>query len=96
MQETKTVTLTSAAYTYWTLSADPKAVTEARNEAPLKELPPGVFGSSSMLNGKSLPASLADGHAIEKIPVAGKTTHDGKFTLPPFSVTFAVAPRCPV
>jgi hypothetical protein len=54
-----------------------------------------VFGSSSLLNGKSLPASLADGQAIEKIPVAGKSTHDGKFTLPPFSVTFAVAPRCP-
>lgn len=65
-------------------------------EAPLPELPPGVFGSTALLNGVPLPVWLTDGQALGKIPVAGKTTNEGDFLLPPFSVTFAVAPACPV
>ena len=62
----------------------------------MPELPPGVFGESSLLNGEALPRTLSDGNAIGEIPVAGKVSSDGVFTLPPFSVTFAVAAACPV
>ena len=48
----------------------------------------GVFGSTSLLNGQPLPASIADGVAIGAIPVPGKDVHS-VLTLPPFSVTFA-------
>ena len=83
----------SAGYTYWTLSADPKGA--INNQVERREFPPGVFGSSSLLNGKPLPASLSDGKTLEKIPVPGQQTNRGEFVLPPFSVTFAVGPACP-
>jgi hypothetical protein len=94
----KMVTIASAeasAYTYWTLAADP---TKGRNAVfdrmVNQELPQGVFGQSSILNGQPLPHSFSDGKAIDAIPVAGKSSK-GEFVLPPFSVTFAVSPKCP-
>ena len=82
-------------FTYWTLSADPNGAAAAAGGPSLPELPPGVFGEGSLLNGSPLPRTLSDGKAIGAIPVAGKAAADGEFTLPPFSVTFAVSAACP-
>ena len=106
VSESKAVTLqpglgseqdVGGAFTYWTLSADPNhaAAAAATGGPSLPELPPGVFGEGSLLNGSPLPRTLSDGKAIGAIPVAGKAAAGGEFTLPPFSVTFAVSAACP-
>ena len=76
---------------YWTLSADPHPAPDQRPSVPpLPELPPGVFGTGALLNGHALPTVLSGGKPLGAIPVAGKAS-DGEFSLPPFSVTFAVS-----
>jgi hypothetical protein len=53
----------------------------------------GVFGRTTLLNGKPLPTMFAaGGAALEKIPVPGVEQSTGSMVLPPFSVTFATAP----
>ena len=94
------------AYTYWTLSADPIPLKsppckgkccygppnpcQKPGRPTMPELPPGVFGTGSLLNGQALPTVLSDGKPLGKIPVAGKAS-SGDFILPPFSVTFAIS-----
>jgi len=56
----------------------------------------GVFGELSLLNGVPLQRSIADGKAIDAIPVPGTDLAGtgGIVELPPFSVTFVVT-ECP-
>ena len=55
----------------------------------------GVFGSETLLNGEALPLFIADGAAIEAVPVAGGVVgRGGTVTLPPFSVCFVVVAEC--
>jgi hypothetical protein len=100
--DAKTVVLASgigSVYTYWTLSAgtNPKhtAAPMAGSTRSKQKLPHDVFSQTSVLNGHQLPHSFSKGKAIGLIPVAGKTSDDGNFVLPPFSVTFAVSSKCP-
>ena len=57
----------------------------------------GVFGSETLLNGEALPLFIADGAAIDAVPVAGVVVgRGGTVTLPPFSVCFVVVAECPM
>ena len=67
-----------AAYSLWTLTAGKG----------------GVFGGLTLLNGRLLPAQIADGEALTKIPVPAVAHTGGQLNLPPFSVTFGAAAVC--
>ena len=53
----------------------------------------GPSGKRSLLNGKPLQETIADGKAIKDIPIAGIGIAQDSMALPPLSVTF-VATTC--